>query len=165
MLNSQPKKFVLKEKLKLNQQQQPVANLFQIVRNPLRKNEGIFYLRCLVILFFLFPALSITAQAKLEIKESKKNFGFVKRGTVVKNEYEISNTGNAPLIITDVEIACSCTSVDFPKQPVLPGQSAKVLVTFNTQTVYGRQDRVVYLNSNDPKGPHKLRYKGSVSTK
>ena len=99
------------------------------------------------------------------VTDAKRNFGFVKRGEVIKNEFEISNTGNQPLIISGAEIACSCTTVDFPKQPLLPGQKAKVTVIFNTATVYGRQDRVVYLNSNDPKGPHKLRYKGIVSNK
>ena len=69
------------------------------------------------------------------------------------------------IAIATLVTACSCTTVDFPKQPLLPGQNARVIVSFNTQTVYGRQDRVVYLNSNDPKGPHKLRYKGTVSNK
>lgn len=94
---------------------------------------------------------------------AKKNFGFVKRGTQVKNEFEITNTGNTPLLLTGVEIACSCTTVDFSKSPVLPGQKTIVTVNFNTTTVYGRQDRVVYINSNDPESPHKLRYKGTVS--
>ena len=97
--------------------------------------------------------------------EAKKNFGFVKRGEIIKNDYEICNTGTSPLIITDTEISCSCTTVDFPKQPILPGQKSKITLIFNTTTVYGRQDRIVYLNSNDPKSPHKLRYKGTVSAR
>ena len=101
----------------------------------------------------------------MSIAEAKKNFGSVKRGEIIKNEYEITNTGNQPLLITGVEIACSCTTVDFPKQPVLPGQKTMVTVSFNTTTVWGRQDRVVLVNSNDPKGPYKLRYKGTVSKK
>jgi hypothetical protein len=105
------------------------------------------------------------SQARLEVKDAKKNFGFVKRGEVIKNEYEINNTGNEPLLIHDAEISCSCTTVDFPKQPILPGQKVIVTVIFNTTTVYGRQDREVYLNSNDPKSPAKLRYKGVVTNK
>lgn len=140
-----------------------MANFLQITKNPCGKTAGIFHFGLLaLVLFVSFQGFS---QAKLIITEPKKNFGFVQRGVVVKNEYEINNAGNAPLIITDAEIACSCTTIDFPKQPLLPGQSAKVIVSFNTETVYGRQDRVVYLTSNDPKGPHKLRYKGTVSNK
>lgn len=104
-------------------------------------------------------------QAKLVISDAKKNFGFVKRGEIIRNDYEIKNAGNEPLLIKDVEIACSCTRVEFSKQPILPGEKTTVVVIFNTTTVYGRQDREVYLLSNDPKGPSKLRYKGVVMNK
>lgn len=101
----------------------------------------------------------------MQIKDAKKNFGLVKKGDVVKVEYEITNAGKSPLIITDCEISCSCTTVDFPKQPIAPGQKATVLIIFDTKTVYDRQDRTVNLISNDPSSPQKLRYKGIVLTK
>lgn len=143
-----------------------MADPHYIFKNPPGCTVGIFYFRkflaaSLLVLFFL-PCVS---QPKLEIKNPKNNFGFVKRGEVIKNEYEITNAGNEPLIIKEVEVACSCTTVDYPKQPILPGQKHMVTVSFNTTTVYGRQDRVVYLHSNDPTGPVKLRYKGTVSQK
>jgi len=94
--------------------------------------------------------------------DAKKNFGIVKKGEIVKIVYDIVNKGNQPLIINDAEVSCSCTTVEFPKQPILPAGTAKVTVSFDTKTVYYRQDRDVYLNSNDPKGPAKLRYKGVV---
>lgn len=83
----------------------------------------------------------------------------------MKVEYDISNNGDQPLLISDAEISCSCTTVDYPKQPIMPGQSVKVIINFDTKTVYDRQDRTIELISNDPKGPHKLRYKGVVLTK
>lgn len=118
-----------------------------------------------VIILLMINSNSFFSQAKLEIAEAKKSFGTVKKGELVKLEYDISNTGNAPLIITDAEVACSCTSVEFPKQPVLPGQQARVVVSFDTKTVYERQDRIVYLQSNDPKSPTKIRFKGFVQKK
>jgi hypothetical protein len=101
----------------------------------------------------------------MKVTESKKNFGSVQRGEVIKNEYEIVNAGDQPLVLTQADVSCSCTTVDFSRQPVLPGAKTTVTVNFNTATVYGRQDRVVELSSNDPKGPVKLRYKGTVSMK
>jgi len=121
------------------------------------------------ILFIVIASWSITfkgnAQAKLQIKDAKKNFGFVKKGEVVKVDYDITNAGTEPLIITGTEVSCSCTTVDYPKQPIAPGQSVKVIVSFDTKTVYDRQDRTVELISNDPKSPHKIRYKGVVLSK
>jgi hypothetical protein len=136
-----------------------------IFENPLGSAKGIFYLRTLLFVFLFLVSSEHFAQAKMEIPETKKNFGFVKRGEIIRNEYEIINTGNAPLIISDIEISCSCTTAEFSKEPILPGKKSKVVVIFNTTTVYGRQDRIVYVNSNDPKGPYKLRYKGTVSSK
>jgi hypothetical protein len=77
--------------------------------------------------------------------------------------YEVANAGNQPLVITDAEVACSCTSVEFSKEPLFPGKKMPVTVIFNTATVYGRQDRILILKSNDPSGEIKLRFKGNVS--
>ena len=116
-----------------------------------------------IIALFLLASITVGySQAKLEIKDSKKSFGFVKKGEVVKLNYEIFNAGTEPLLINNIEIGCSCTTVEYDKKPVLPLQSTTVTVIFDTKTVYDRQDRVVFLQSNDKKSPHKLRYKGVV---
>ena len=142
-----------------------MLNQINSLKNPSGYTRGIFYLRMFLTFCLFLPSLQNFAQAKLDLIETKKNFGSVKRGELIKCEFELSNSGNVPLIINDVEISCSCTTVDFAKQPILPQQKAKIVVIFNTTTVYGRQDRIVYVNSNDPKSPHKLRYKGTVSAK
>ena len=116
-------------------------------------------------MFIIFLVLSSTAQPKAEIKDAKKNFGFVKKGDVVKENYEITNKGNAPLLLKDVEIGCSCTTATFDVKPILPGHTSTVTIIFDTETTYDRQDRTVLLHSNDPKSPHKLRYKGVVLRK
>ena len=117
-----------------------------------------------ILLSFLFFK-TIYSQAKLEVADAKKNFGFVKKGEVVKIEYSIKNTGNQPLIISSVEIGCSCTTVNYPKQPIAPNASEKVTIIFDTKTVYDRQDRVVFLKSNAKNESTKLRYKGVVLVK
>lgn len=151
-------------KLKLNQP--PVkTNNNTFSKNPLGKTEGIFCLKPLLFMLLSLFSFSVHAQAKMEIKDAKKSFGFVKKGDLVKLDYEITNTGKEPLIITDAEVSCSCTTVDFPKQPIAPGQTTKVTVNFDTKTVYDRQDRFVLLKSNDPKSPSKIRYKGIVLKK
>ena len=99
------------------------------------------------------------------IKDHKKNFGFVKKGEVVEIEYEISNAGNEPLVINQLDISCSCTTADFEKKPLMPGSHTKIHIHFDTKTVYDRQDRTVLIQSNDPKGPHKIRFKGVVLNK
>lgn len=130
-----------------------------ILANPPAKSRGIFYL---CFLGFTFSSFVSFAQPQMQVEDTKKNFGFVKRGEVLVNKYVIFNKGNAPLIVTNAEVECSCTSVDYPKRPVLPGNTDTIVVSFNTASVYGRQDRIVKLFSNDLAGPAILRFKAIV---
>lgn len=102
------------------------------------------------------------AQANLKVADAKKSFGFVKKGEVVKIMYTFTNTGNQPLVITDTKAECSCTSIDFPKQPITPGQTNTITVSFDTKSVYDRQDRTVEIVSNAKNGVQKIRFKGVV---
>ncbi len=114
------------------------------------------------LLIFIFMG-SFFAQPRAEIVENKKSFGSVKRGEKVELKYELKNTGNSPLLLLASEVSCSCTQVEFSKGPVAPGKSTTVVVKFDTKSVWGRQDRYVYITCNDPKGEIALRYKGQVS--
>lgn len=120
----------------------------------------------LFVIVFCLQSIHIFAQAKIEVDDTKKSFGFVKKGEVVKLQYNIKNIGTEPLIINEVEIGCSCTTVDYPKQPIPPQKEEKITIIFDTKTVYDRQDRVVILKTNDSKkSTIKLRYKGVVLIK
>lgn len=151
-------------KLKLNQLQVKTKKN-TLLKNPLGKSKGIFCFKWFLFIFITSANSLAFGQAKMEIADSKKNFGHVKRGEVIKLHYILINKGNEPLLITNAEVSCSCTTVDFPKQPISPNQTATVTVSFDTKTVYDRQDRIVELQSNDPKSPTKIRYKGIVSRK
>ena len=45
--------------------------------------------------------------------------------------FEFTNTGNAPLIITNVQSTCGCTVPSKPKEPIMPGKSDKIEVKYN----------------------------------
>ncbi len=130
-------------------------NLYRIIKNP-SNFRGVF---CLCL---FFVGISSYSQPQLKLKDVKKNFGFVKKGDVVTIEYEFTNIGNQPAIITEIKAECSCTTVEFPKQPISPGQSEKIIVKFDTKTVYDRQDRTVEIISNAKNSSQKLRFKGVV---
>lgn len=127
---------------------------------------GIFYFKpiSILVIVFLFQAQSF-AQAKIKFNEAKKSFGFVKKGEVVSLDYDLINEGTEPLIISDAMVECSCTKVDFPQQPIAPGQKSKITVKFDTKTVYDRQDRIVEIVSNAKNSPTKIRFKGVVLKK
>jgi hypothetical protein len=123
------------------------------------KKRGIFYL--LTLLMLLISSV-VFSQAEIKFTVTKKKFEEVTKGDVVRLEYPFTNTGDQPLIITDYKVECSCTSAEFPKQPIAPGQSDKIIVQFNTKTTYEWQDRIVEIVSNAKNSPAKIRFKGNV---
>lgn len=46
-------------------------------------------------------------------------------------EFKVTNTGNQPLVITSARASCGCTNLKYSKEPILPGASATLAVTFN----------------------------------
>ena len=130
-------------------------NFKNILKSP-SNIRGVFYL-CL-----FFVSYSGFSQADLKFKDTKKSFGFVKKGELVTVKFEFTNTGNEPLLILDTKTECSCTQIDFPKTPILPNATSFIIVIFDTKTVYDRQDRVVEIISNSKNKVQKIRFKGVV---
>jgi len=125
-------------------------------------SAGIFCFKTGLSLFLIFFSFLAFSQASLKFTESKKSFGTVKQGEVVVLEYEFTNTGKSPLIINETQVECSCTTVEFPKQPIAPAQSGKIVVRFDTKTTWDLQDRVVKIYSNAKGSPDKIRFRGTV---
>lgn len=134
----------------------------KLLRYPFRKTEGIFSF-CFFLI--LISSQNLLAQPAMAWGSTKVNFGFVKRGTILRQEFTVKNIGTEPLILQKAELACSCTSVELTAAPVMPGQTAKITLIFNTTSVYGRQDRIAEIITNVPGAPVRLRYKATVSQK
>lgn len=101
----------------------------------------------------------------INFKDAKQNFGFVREGELVTLTFEGKNTGDLPLIINDYKVACTCTKAEFPKNPIKPGETFKIIVTFDTKGKLDRQDRTVQLFSNAKNNPTEIRFKGVVLKK
>ncbi|HTF05868.1 MAG TPA: DUF1573 domain-containing protein [Bacteroidia bacterium] len=95
----------------------------------------------------------------MSFDEMKHNFGFIRQGEVVSHEYSFTNTGDSPLIITDCEVTCECTKVDFPKEPITKGGTGKIKVTFDSKSAMDRQERTVVVKSNATNSPVTLTFK------
>jgi hypothetical protein len=98
-----------------------------------------------------FSGLAMLAGPALTFEETKHNFGMIRQGEVVSHDFKFTNTGDAPLIITEAVVTCTCTKVDFPKQPIAKGESGVVKVTFESKSAIDRQERTVVLKSNAAK--------------
>lgn len=61
------------------------------------------------------------------------NAGEVLLGEEVQAKFTVRNTGNYPLIISEVKASCSCTVADYPEDPIAPGESGIIKAQVKTE--------------------------------
>ena len=77
-------------------------------------------------------------------------------------EFRFTNTGNEPLLIQKPKSSCGCTIPSWPNEPILPGESDVIKVTYRTNRV-GAINKTVTVTSNALKNSTVvLRIKGRV---
>ena len=101
-------------------------------------------------------------QFKFDVEEY--NFGTVKAGAEVNYEFNFTNAGNEPLVITEAHGSCGCTVPIYPKEPIAKNQKGKIKVTFNSSGKMGVQDKTVTITSNAVPSPIVLHIKGTVES-
>ncbi len=77
------------------------------------------------------------------------NFGTIAIGEKVVHKYNFKNTGSAPLLIGDVKPSCGCTTLkDWPKDPIMPGESGTIGVEFNSEGYPGAITKTILVHTN-----------------
>lgn len=96
---------------------------------------------------------------------TEHDFGTIPEGTPKETTFTFTNTGNAPLIITDAKSSCGCTIPEYPKNtPIAPGESGTLLVKFNGSGK-NQVTKTITLNTNTKAGRELLRIKAFVTPK
>lgn len=80
-------------------------------------------------------SLSMHAQAKIEFKSDTIDYGTIEKGSNGVRVFEFTNTGDEPLIISQVKSSCGCTIPKKPKDPILPGKTGEIEVKYDTNRV------------------------------
>ncbi len=118
----------------------------------------------ITILFFSVMTLGVYAQkkvAKIEFKTNTIDYGTIEKGADGVRAFEFTNTGDAPLIISDVKSTCGCTIPKKPEGPVMPGETGEIKVKYDTNRVMPiRKTITVISNAETPTVA--LRIKGKV---
>jgi len=95
--------------------------------------------------------------------EEAHDFGAIEEGVIAKHDFEFTNTGNAPLIITNASGSCGCTVPSWPREPIAPGETGKIHVEFNSNSRTGNQTKTVTLSSNTVPNKKVLRISAQVN--
>lgn len=98
---------------------------------------------------------------KMEFETSVMDYGLIEHKSDGKREFVLTNTGNAPLIISNAKGSCGCTVPTWPKAPIAPGESASIGVKYDTKRI-GKFTKTITLTTNAPEKTKILTIKGEV---
>lgn len=102
---------------------------------------------------------------QFSFQEMEHDFGTIAEGKVIEHEFKFINEGQAPLVISNITASCGCTSPNWTKTPVKPGEEGFVKVVFNSTAKTGTQAPTVTIQANTNPNVTRLRLKGNVTPK
>lgn len=102
---------------------------------------------------------------EFEAKDNTIDYGKINKNGNGSRDFIFTNTGNAPLIITNVLSTCGCTVPTKPDEPILPGKKGKITVKYNMALGPIRKTLTVESNAvNYEDGRVALKIKGEVTS-
>lgn len=114
-----------------------------------------------VIVLFLVGSVSVKAQTTaaaqagaevLQLRETGYDFGKIPQGRPVTHIFEIVNTGKTPLLLTNVQASCGCTTPEWSREPIKPGATAQIKVGYNSAAEgYFNKSITILYNNNQSK--------------
>lgn len=84
----------------------------------------------------------------LTLETNTHDFGDIYQGDVVEHTFKFTNTGNQPLLITNIQTSCGCTTPQWPRDPIMPGGKGELKVGFNSAGKMNKQTKVLPIISN-----------------
>lgn len=102
---------------------------------------------------------------ELTFETKEHDFGKLTEGDKVSFDFRFSNTGEAPLIITEVKASCGCTTPQWPKGVIKPGESNMITVEYNSKGRPGEFSKGIVVTSNTYPNQTVLKISGVVFKK
>lgn len=75
------------------------------------------------------------------------NYGKIEKASTGVRFFKFTNTGTAPLVISNAKGSCGCTVPSYPKEPIMPGAVGYIKVKYDTKRV-GAFTKYVTLTTN-----------------
>lgn len=117
-----------------------------------------------LFLLFLFTAAVAVAQAdtsSLQLKELEFDFGKIPQGKPVFHLFEVQNGSAVPLVLTNVQASCGCTTPEWDKEhPIPAGDKGEIKVGYNA-AANGHFEKFITITYNGS-GSKVIKIKGEV---
>ena len=99
---------------------------------------------------------------KMTFDQTTIHYGDIEQNSDPLRVFNFVNDGNSPLIIKGAKGSCGCTVPRYPKEPIMPGESAVIEVRYDTKRI-GPFNKSIRLTTNVQEQPIMLYIKGKVS--
>jgi hypothetical protein len=120
-----------------------------------------------ILVFTIFSDL-ISAQASqgnvpdsIRFEKTSYNYGTIQQGSSGECEFRFLNKGKNPLVLSNVNASCGCTTPEWPKSPVNPNEYGIIKVKYNT-AIIGHFTKTIMVYSNAVNSPVVLQISGEV---
>ncbi len=121
--------------------------------------KRIAFFAVLVLSGFISMAQSGPA---IQFEKLVHDFGNITQGDNAEVEFVFTNTGDAPLLLSNAKSTCGCTVPTFSREPILPGQKGKINVRYDSNRI-GQINKQITVESNA--GTVYLKITGNISKK
>ncbi len=124
--------------------------------------------KILASVLFIFMAIGVSmaqdSKAEITFEKLTHDFGTIKEvDGPVSCTFKFKNTGTGMLVIYQAIASCGCTSPTFPKEPIKPGDSGEIKVTYNgAGKSPGKFDKVITLRTNTNDEIIRLKIQGTM---
>jgi hypothetical protein len=142
-----------------------IINYFIMKKISTQVKTGLLTLLFLGISSFGFAQLAFDkaplAMAEMALEASTLDYGTIAHNSDGTRILKFTNTGDAPLIITNVKASCGCTVPSYSKTAVLPNEKGEIMVKYNTKKM-GAFNKTVTITSNAEVPQQTFKIKGIV---
>ena len=118
-----------------------------------------------IIAIIFAVAFQSNAQGMIKFKETAHDFKKITEGTQATYSFEFTNTGKAPVVISNVQPSCGCTTPDWTREPIMPGKTGKVTASYNSAGRPGSFNKTITVLNNGEVSQIILTIQGSVEPK
>jgi hypothetical protein len=101
----------------------------------------------------------------MEIDSAQVDLGTITQGDTIMHVYNFKNTGNMPLVLSNVSASCGCTTPSYSKDPVAPGEKGFITVKFNSKGKEGKLNKTVTAYANTKPAENMVAFKIEVLVK
>ncbi len=104
--------------------------------------------------------------AIIEFEKTRHDFGVIREdGGLAEYEFKFTNKGILPLVITNVQVTCGCTTPQWSREAIAPGRSGTIKAAFNPYNRPGVFDKTLTVTANTQPSATQLRIHGIVEPK